>query len=96
MPIYIAIPLQNNSDKLTESVNKNFPSDSNKHELQSNKGWLIKYDGTTIDLSNKLEVTGQENKSPSPVGSCLIIPVTSYYGRGSNDMWEWLKVKMEN
>ncbi|MFZ6801955.1 hypothetical protein [Undibacterium sp. Di24W] len=96
MPIYIAIPLQNNAEKLSESVHRNFPGDSNKHNLQSNKGWLLEFDGTTIDLSNKLEVTGQAKGIASPVGSCIIIPVTGYYGRGSNDMWEWLKIKMED
>lgn len=95
MPIYLAIPLKDNDKELAASVARNIPFPTDSHVLQNNKGWLVKFDGTTIELCNKLEITGQDQGQPSPVGSCLVVPVNSYYGRGPTDMWEWLEIRSE-
>jgi hypothetical protein len=64
--------------------------------LSDGKTWLLKYDGTTVELSNFLEITGQQKGIQSPIGSVVVIPIATYYGRGPGDMWEWLKIRLEN
>lgn len=95
MPVYLAIPLSTNPEPLDLAVDKYIHNESDKHRLQANRGWLIRYDGTTVELSNHLTLTGQPKGEKSPVGSALIVPVTSYFGRGPTDMWEWIKTRME-
>lgn len=95
MPIYIAVPLAPTSAPLDAAVTKNIESKADKYKLQNDRGWLIRFDGTTVELSNKLEITGQAEGAKSPVGSAIVVPVTSYFGRGPTDMWEWIKTRLE-
>lgn len=94
MPTYIAIPLKPESADLDAAVESHIPA-HDRYKLQANRGWLIKFDGTTVELSNAITVTGQEQGQPAPIGPALIIPVANYYGRGPADMWEWLKTRLE-
>jgi hypothetical protein len=95
MPIYIAVPLTSESTALDAAVEQRIANPADRHRLQSNRGWLIKFGGTTIELSNHLQITGQEKGMLSTVESTIVVPVTGYYGRGPTDMWEWLKTRFE-
>lgn len=95
MAIYIAVPLTSSSQALNEAVEKSIASPVDRYKLQSDRGWLIKFDGTSVELSNHIGLTGQEQGHPSPIGSAIIVPVSTYYGRGPGDMWEWLKTRLE-
>lgn len=94
MPIYLATPLIESSEPLNQAVIDSI-EEKNRYTLQANRGWLIKYDGTTVELSNHLGITGKQKGESSFVGSAMITLVTAYYGRGPTDMWEWLKIRME-
>jgi len=94
MPIYIVIPLVVNSAKLDAAVKATVRLE-NRFQLQAERGWLVKFDGTTIEASNFIGITGQESGAPALLGSALISPMTSYYGRGPAEMWEWLKTRFE-
>lgn len=94
MAIYIAVPLTVTSNALNAAVAHHIePSD--RYPLQNDRGWLIKFDGTSIELSNHIGITGQEPGVSSPIGSAIIVPISTYYGRGPSDMWEWLKIRFE-
>jgi hypothetical protein len=95
MAIYMAVPLAPTSSALDDAVKQNIASESDRYQLQSERGWLIKFDGTSVELSYHLGITGQEKGTKSPVGSAIIVPVSSYFGRGPADMWEWLKTRLE-
>ena len=95
MPIYIAVPLTSDSTALNAAVEQHISSPADRYKLQEDRGWLIKFDGTTVELSNKIELTGQETGVHSLVGSAIITPISGYYGRGPADMWEWLKTRLE-
>jgi hypothetical protein len=95
MAIYIAVPLTNNSTALNSAVERTIASHSDRYKLQADRGWLINFDGTSVELSNHIGITGQEKGVSSVVGSAIIVPVTGYYGRGPADMWEWLKTRLE-
>ena len=55
----------------------------------TNDSWLIDFDGTTRELSEKLKIRTQ-----SPVGAGIAFPITNFSGRGSANIWEWLKLHM--
>lgn len=87
-------PLGENYDRLKQEVESRFdPKD--RHPLQAKAGWLVRYGGTTIEVSNLLTITGQEQGEKSHVGPALVTSFASYYGRGPSDMWEWLKTRLE-
>lgn len=94
MAIYIVVPLTPTSTALDTAVEGHL-SPEDCHKLQSNRGWLIKFDGTSIELSKYIGLTGQDQGVPSPIGSAIIVPVSTYFGRGPGDMWEWLKTRLE-
>jgi len=95
MPVYIVTPLIPTSTALDNAVEQSIELATDRYKLQADRGWLIKFDGTTVELSDRLGITGQEKGQPSPVGSAIIVPVSGYYGRGPTDMWEWLKNRLE-
>jgi hypothetical protein len=94
MAIYIAVPLTATSTALNAAVEHHIAA-VDRYPLQNERGWLIKFDGTSIELSNLIGITGQEQGVPSPIGSAIIVPISTYYGRGPSDMWEWLKIRFE-
>jgi hypothetical protein len=94
MPIFLATPLTDDSTALSASVAANIEP-ANRFKLQAGGGWLIKFDGTSIELSNKLNITGQPTGTPSPIGASMVTPISGYYGRGPTEMWEWMKTRFE-
>lgn len=94
MPIFQITALADNKTAIQQAVESKFPAED-RYKLQSNAGWLVRHHGTTVEVSNHLGVTGQPQGEPSPIGSTMVTLVTSYYGRGPTDMWEWLKTRFE-
>jgi hypothetical protein len=95
MTIFVVIPLLEDPASLGETVEEHIGA-SDRYRLQADAGWLIKFDGTTTELSHKLEITDQPKDTVARVQSAIVLPIGgSYYGRGPADMWEWLKTRME-
>jgi len=94
MQVFIAIPLTANSAQLNAAVVEHIEP-ANRYKLAADRGWLIRFSGTTVELSDAIGITGQPTGTPSPVGPALVAPITSYYGRGATEMWEWLKTRFE-
>ena len=94
MAIFIAVPLIQNSSLLNQAVEKHIAT-HDRYKLQTERGWLIKYEGTTAELCTTIELTGQPSGQSSALGSAIIMPITGYYGRGPAEMWEWLKTRFE-
>lgn len=51
--------------------------------------WLVSYEGTSLQLSVDLGI-GPE-VSPTPF-SAIVLNFSSYWGRASKDIWEWMSV----
>lgn len=94
MAIFLVVPLRNESSALDAAI-KAGVEEQDRYPLQNGRGWLVRMDGTTKEASDKIGITGQKEGEAPLLGSALVTPVTSYYGRGSNDMWEWLKSRFE-
>lgn len=93
MPIYLVTPLGQNFDKLAAAM-ESLPNDS-VLPLQAKAGFLVSFEGTTVELSHHLGITAPERPKSSEVGPAMVTAVTSYYGRGPTTMWEWLKNRIE-
>lgn len=97
MAVFIITPLVADSSLLDKAIEEKIIDPSDRYRLQAERGWLISFNGTSIDLSGHIGLTGQGSQGiASLLGSAIIVPISSYYGRGPTDMWEWLKVKLEN
>ncbi|WP_146187727.1 hypothetical protein [Limnohabitans sp. T6-5] len=92
MPIFVVISLAKDTGPLNAAVVSAIP-EADRHQLVNDRGWLVRFDGTSTGLSGHLEITGQSEGEKSRVGAALVTPISAYYGRGPNDMWEWLSVK---
>lgn len=94
MALYLAVPLSPDFSAFDAAVQQHIPP-TDRLKLQNNRGWLLKFDGTTVELSDSIGVTGQEKGTPAPLGSAIFVAISGYYGRGPTDMWEWLKTRVE-
>lgn len=94
MSIFLITPLAQNSNEV-DAVVADRLVERDRFKLPGESGWLISFPGTTVELSNSLGITGQPADTPPTLTSVLITSVGTYYGRGSADMWEWLKTRME-
>lgn len=95
MPIFQVTPLASNHQAVDDAVQAGFDA-KDRHQLPNLAGWLVRHDGTTVEVSSHLEITGQPKGERSPVGATLVILVGSYFGRGPSDLWEWLKTRFES
>lgn len=94
MAIYLINPLVDDPTALNAAIERAITDPADRYRLQANRGWLVKFPGTSVELSNHIGLTGQPTGTP-PLGSALVIPFTAYYGRGPSDMWEWLATRFE-
>lgn len=59
------------------------------HYLLNNGGYLVAFNGTSKELSDRLEIS--EGQS----GTAIVASIGSYYGRAPNDVWEWMSAHWE-
>jgi hypothetical protein len=90
MSIFVVLSQENNP-LLEAKIAEKFPLDY--YKLTSTQ-WVISSKETVKQLSDKLEITIETTKN-GPIGSAIIFSISTYWGRASNDFWEWIKVKME-
>jgi hypothetical protein len=48
--------------------------------------WLVRFGGTTRELAERLGIRQGDS------GPGLVVSISGYSGRASNDLWEWLKL----
>lgn len=94
MPIYQVTPLASNAEKVGAAVEGKFQKGS-FYRLPGESGWFITYPGTSVELSNDLGITGQQEGEKSTVGPTLVCSIGAYYGRGPMEMWEWMQTRLE-
>ena len=94
MAIFILTPLTNDPSGINTAVEQSISDPADRFKLQAGRGWLISFPGTSVELCNHIGLTGQPDGTPI-MGSAIVVPITSYYGRGPSEMWEWLKTRLE-
>jgi hypothetical protein len=83
--IIFTVLTQGDNPKLEVALNQHF---ANEHLKVGPGQYLVAGRSTVIDLSNTLGITTGEN------GSGIIFSTSAYYGRASNSIWDWVKVKL--
>lgn len=87
MAVFAIIAQPNpNTEKLAAVIAKTFPD---SHLQLGDKNWLVATTGTPKELSDKLGITDGRN------GAAVVVLMAGYYGRASNDIWNWVKAKWE-
>lgn len=94
MSIFLITPLAHNGEALAGAIASTFPA-KDFFTLMNDAGWFVDFHGTSIELSARIGITAGGSDKPR-LGSALVTPITSYYGRGPADMWEWLKTRFES
>lgn len=70
----------------TNSLEFDLPREyENKAFRLPNGEWLVSYNGTSKQLSDELGIS--ENQS----STAIVFNISGYWGRASNNIWEWLK-----
>jgi hypothetical protein len=73
--------------KLDAAVATHFPGNLLKISLSE---WLVAGNGITAkDVSDKLGITD------GTTGSAIVFTTAGYYGRASQNIWEWLSAKLQ-
>lgn len=80
------------ADRLARVVSASF-ADADRFILPGNHACFVKFDGTSAELADRLDLPGNKNKDDRPCPA-VITTVTTYGGFAPTALWEWLKVKM--
>jgi hypothetical protein len=79
--------------KMAELIEANFPS---RWKLNEDT-WLVAGEFTVMEVAEKLHVG--EHQSPDreegEYGSAVVLGVHAYYGRASDHLWDWMRVKSD-
>ena len=95
MAVFLITPLAKNADAVGAAIAQNI-HEGDFYALMNQAGWFVNHKGTTVEVSAAIGITNKTPGEKPKLGSALVTPVTSYYGIGSSDMWEWLKSRLES
>lgn len=84
MAIFLVVPTANPAEIKNALEHKHREAVLDFKELPKGE-FLVSFKGTSEELSN---IAGISDASS---GLGIVIRVDSYYGRASNDIWEWIK-----
>lgn len=91
MPLYIVVPLSQNIEQLRAAAGETL---EDFFVLNNGAGLLVSFKGTSVELVHTMGISNPD-RSPSKTGPALVTNFSSYYGLGHNDMWEWIKTRVE-
>jgi hypothetical protein len=57
--------------------------------------YLISAPDTVTEISNKLGITSNKVPPDPQTGIGIIFATSSYFGRASSVVWDWMKTKLE-
>lgn len=84
--IYFVTALRN-APAVRERV-REIISDENRFELAEDR-WVVVYEGSAQELAEAAGIRGGE----APIGTGLVMSMTTYAGRAPTDLWDWLRSK---
>jgi hypothetical protein len=79
--------------KMTELIEAVFPS---RYKLGEDT-WLVAGDFTVMEVADKLRVGANQSddREEGEYGSAVVLGVHAYYGRASEHLWDWMRVKSD-
>ena len=95
-PLFLVFSLESNPAKQQELKNAIEGQVHKDNWRQLNElVWAVSFSGTSIELSEKLGISGSRSTPDSNLGSAMVTAVSTYWGRAPTDVWEWVKQRME-
>ena len=88
MPAQMFIFVVTKEAERVREVIERLPAD--RYFMLKSDTWFVLFDGTPRKLAENLGIRD------GTVGSGIVAPITSYSGRASGDLWDWLAVKWPN
>ena len=79
--------------KMAELIEAKFPS---RWKLADDH-WLVAGDFTVMEVADKLRVgvNQSDDRDKDDYGSAVVLGVHAYYGRASDHLWDWMRVKTD-
>ena len=87
-----AVLLPTAQPRLVNEIKKEYPSD---HLAITDTQWLISGTGTAIDVCARLKIYDAKEPAREPSGSAIVFAVSNYFGRAPQNIWDWIKAKLE-
>lgn len=88
MPVFVVIPT-NEEHALKQALDEAQGLGQLAWRELPRGEFLVSFKGTSVELSNLLGITDGAK------GLAVIAAMSSYYGRASTDIWEWVKAHWE-
>ncbi len=89
MAIFLVLPKTAEAQEaIAPRIAEQFPRDS---LALASGDWLLSASATSKEISESLGITGPGARGPS----AIVFSIAGYYGRAPNEVWEWMKEKME-
>jgi len=85
MSVFVVFRVQDPT-KIAAAIAREYPND---HLPVGHNEWLISATSTAVDVATKLGVSKGES------GAAMIFAMSSYYGRATTAIWDWIKAKAE-
>jgi hypothetical protein len=84
MTLLVIIPTDPDPIEIEAEIAKVLPNDS--YRLPQGE-WVVRYSGTTQELSNALLITDGSSEN------AVIFAISAYFGRAPTNIWEWVKTR---
>jgi hypothetical protein len=92
MAIY-AILLPTPQPQLAEEIRRAYPFD---HLAITDTQWLVSAAASIGEVAARINVYDLNEPTKAHSGNAVLLSVSSYTGRASPNIWNWLKTKMES
>ncbi|WP_175102612.1 hypothetical protein [Pararobbsia alpina] len=83
--MFIVIPTAKDVAGIERTLNETFSQD---HYRLPNGEWLVRFDGTSEELSIKLETS-----AVGVGGRALVFAIEEYFGFAPANVWAWIKAR---
>jgi hypothetical protein len=89
MALFVVL-LPHENPVVVASIKEKFSND-NYFEINSTQ-LIVSGKGSAQRISDMIGITSEDEKS---IGSAVVLAFSGYWGRASTDLWEWMRVKIE-
>jgi len=90
MGVYVIVSQTYKNSDLENIIKEFYPND---HLAIYDNQWLVYAGESTRVLAEKLKIN--EDRDKGGTGPAIVFLIGNYWGRAQNNVWEWLKEKME-
>jgi hypothetical protein len=79
--------------RLADKIKQAYPSD---HFSITETQWLVSSSESVLEVTAKLEIADKTKPTAPASGNAIVFAISSYFGRASTLVWDWIKSKLES